>query len=243
MRLEVGGAAEPVEGGLMVRLEVANRGDSAAARVDVAGDLFGHHAEAALPGGVAAGAAQSVWLHFPVGPPRPGVHALALHLRYPGRSAAEPASQRAYLLLALGARADSPLDVWAEPASFETSGALAVQVRSRDGAGHRVRLRVLAPAGLNALGEPDVEVPAQGAATAVVPLIRTGPSRREAHEVLVLAATEDGGVATTAVARATVALVPHVPVLPRLRPFLAATGALLLAAAVAAEVRARWRAR
>jgi hypothetical protein len=226
----------------MVRVEVANRGDADAVRLDVEGEIFGHHAQATLPGGVAAGAAETVWLHFPVRPPRPGVHALALHLGYAVAGTAAAASQRACVLLELGARADPPVRVSASPASFETNGALRIDVRSVDGAAHRVRVRVLAPRGLNALEEPVVSVPPAGAATVRVPLIRTGPSRRDTLELIVLAATEVAGVESTAEAAASVALVPHVAVLPRLRPLLAAAGALLLAAAVAAEVWSRWRA-
>lgn len=241
VRLEVAGEVEPAEGALMVRVDVANRGDAGAARVEVEGEIFGRYAQAALPGGLGAGEAGSVRLRFPVRPPRPGVHALALHLRYPVTGAADPASQRACLLLALGARADPPIRVEVGPASFETSGTLRVDVQSTDGRAHLVRLRVLAPRGVNALEEPELSVPGAGTAAARVPLVRTGPSRSETHPLIVLAATEAAGVETTAVARSSVRLVPHAPVLPRLRPLLAAAGALLLAAAVAAEVWSRWR--
>ena len=53
---------------------------------------------------------------------------------------------------------------------------------------------------------------------------------------------EPGIAASTAVARATAELFPHVPVFPRLRLPLAVLGALLLATAVAAELWQRWRA-
>ena len=241
MRLDVGGAVEPSADGLLVRLDVSNRGDVPATRIDVEGELFGHHAEGSLPAGVRAGASRSLWLHFPLPPSRPGVHAVALHLRYPVDGAAEPASQRAYLLVALGARAESPLRVSAAPASFETKGALRVELESADGSTHQARVRVLAPRGVNVLEQAEVSVPAQGTAVARVPLIRTGPSRRERHDLIVLAESTTDGVASTAVARATAELFPHVPVLPRLRVPLAVLGALLLAAAVAAELWRRWK--
>ncbi len=74
-----------------------------------------------------AGEAESVWLRFPVRPPRPGVHALALHLRYAVTGAADPASQRACLLLTLGARADPPIRVRSRSSwrCFRTPSALA----------------------------------------------------------------------------------------------------------------------
>jgi hypothetical protein len=233
---------EPSPEGLLVRLDLSNRGDAAATRVDVEGELFGHHAEATLSAGLRAGATERMWLHFPVPPPRPGVHALALHLRYPVPGVADPASQRAYLLVALEARAETPLSISAQPATFETAGRLRVALTATDGARHTARLRVLAPRGLNALEEPQVAVPAQGSATAEVPLIRSGPSRSASYELILLAATEVDGVETTAVARASAQLVPHAPVLPRVRIPLAVAGALLLAAAAAAEMWSRWKA-
>lgn len=238
VRLEAAGFVEPADHGLVVRVEVSNRGDAPAARLEVEGEIFGHHAQSALPGGVAAGATEPLWLHFPVQPPRPGVHALALHLAHPV-DGGPAASRRACLLLELGARATPPVRVAAAPASFETSGALRLELRSADGRAHEVRVRVLPPRGLNALEEPLVRVPAAGGAELAVPLIRTGASRRERLDVVVVAATETDGVASTAVAETSVELVPHEPVLPRARPVLAAAGALLLAAAVGAEVWTR----
>jgi hypothetical protein len=240
VRLDVGGAVEPSPDGLLVRLDVSNRGDQAAPRVDVEGELFGHYAQSTLPAGVGAGATQSLWLHFPVAPPRPGVHAVALHLSYPAAAARDPASQRAYLLVALGARAEPALRVSAAPARFETAGTLRVELQGTGGAAQAARVRVLAPRGLNVLGEPEVTVPAGGAAVAEVPLIRTGPSRSERQELILLAVTTTAGVDSTAVGRAEVELVPHRPLMPRLRIPLAVAGALLLAAAVAAEMWRRW---
>jgi hypothetical protein len=240
--LEVGGAVESSAQGLMVRLDVANRGDVAAERLDAEGELFGYHAEGALAGGLAAGQARSLWLHFPLPPPRPGLHALALHLRYPVPGASEAASQRAFLLLALGARVEPALRLSVAPAAFETSGALAVALESADGQAHAVRVRVLAPRGVNVLQDPEVEVPARGTATARVPLIRGGPSRRERQGLVVLAATTVNGVESTQAATTTVDLVPHLPLLPRLRVPLAVAGVVLLAAAVTLELLLRSRA-
>jgi hypothetical protein len=238
VRLEVAGAAEPAADGLLVRVDVTNKGDRAAGRLDVEGELFGEYAESSLFAGVQPGATQSVWLHFETPPPRPGVHALALHLRYPVINVHEPASQRAYLLLALGATADSPLRLAAAPARFETAGTLRVDLSATDGAAHAARVRVLAPRGLNVLESRQVVVPAGGTAPVEVPLIRTGGSRSERLELIVLAATTTDGIESTATALAGVELFPHRPLLPRLRVPLVVAGALLLAAAVAAEL---WR--
>jgi hypothetical protein len=238
VRLEVAGDVEPAEDGLLVRVDVTNKGDRPAGRIDVEGELFGHYAESSLFAGVQPGSTQSAWLHFTAAPPRPGVHALALHLRYPVIDVHQPASQRAFLLLALGARAESPLRVSAAPARFETAGTLRVELGASDGAAHVARVRVLAPRGLNVLETREVTVPAGGTAQAEVPLIRTGASRGERLELIVLAATATGGVESTATALAQVELFPHRPLLPRLRIPLTVAGGLLLAAAVAAEL---WR--
>jgi hypothetical protein len=239
VRLEVAGAAEPGGDALMVRVDVTNRGASEASRLDVEGELTGHYAEGRLAAGVPAGATRTVWLHFPVRPPRAGVHAVALHLRYPVRGATEPASQRAFLLLVLGADVPPAVRLSAAPAVFETSGELAVTLESADGRPHAARLRVLTPRGVNALLAPEVAVPAAGAASARVPLLRTGPSRAERLRLVLLAeATVENGQSTAA-GTAEVQLVPHRPLLPRLRIPLAVAGALLLAAAVALEARRR----
>jgi hypothetical protein len=207
--------------------------------VDIEGELFGDYAEASLFAGVQPGATQSVWLHFATPPPRPGVHAVALHLRYPAIDVHQPASLRAFLLLPLGGAAASPLRVSAATARFETTGALRVELSAADGATHSARVRVLAPRGLNVLASPEVAVPAGGAAAVEVPLIRTGPSRSEKLDLVVLAATTTGGLESTATAPARVELFLHRPLLTRLRIPLAVAGALLLAAAIALELRRR----
>jgi hypothetical protein len=239
VRLEVTGAAEPGDGELMVRVDVANRGSTDAPRLDVQGELLGHHAEGNLASGVAAGGTQSVWLHFPVRPSRPGVHAVALRLGYPVPDASEPESHAAFLLLALGADVPPALRLSPGPAVFETSGRLPVRVESADGRAHTARVRVVTPRGLNALEEPVVEVPASGAATVQVPLLRTGPSRDDLLGLVVLASTAVDGRHGTVAATADVRLVPYRPLLPRLRPAIVAAGVLLVLAAVAAEVRFR----
>ncbi len=114
-----------------------------------------------------------------------------------------------------------------------------VYFKASDGRPHAARLRVLTPRGVNALAAPEVAVPAAGAATARVPLLRTGPSRPERLGLVVLAAATVEDRQSTAAGTAEVQLVPHRPLLPRLRIPLAVAGVLLLAAAVALEVRRR----
>src|SRR6185295_11581516 len=192
VRLDVGGALEPVDIGLRVRLDVTNHGDAAALRVDVEAEIFGVYAEGRLPGPLAPGATQSVRLDFATAAPeRPGIHALALHLRYPVSGQTETASQRAYLLLGLGPHGPPAVRLTPRPSSFETSGALDVDLESADGRPHTVQVRVLGPRGVNALAAASAAVPAQGSTRATVRLIRTGPSRSERLGVVVLASSTD----------------------------------------------------
>jgi hypothetical protein len=244
VRLDVAGALEPAGEGILVRVDLKNGGDAAAQRVDVEGELLGQHAEGHVPSGLAAGAAESVRLHFLVEGPRPGVHALALHLRYPLPGQAEPVSQRAYLLLALGARPEPAVRLTVLPAALETAGPLPVRLESADGRAHLVRLRVLTPRGVNALAEVEAAVPAAGTARAEVPLVRAGPARRAAEGpallgVVVLAASTDDGVENTAAATATVSVTPYEPWMPRLRIPIAVTAVLLLLSAALLELRRR----
>lgn len=240
MRLDVGGALEPADLGLRVRLDVTNHGDAAADHVEVEAEIFGVYAEGRVPGPLAPGATQSVRLDFvAAAPTRPGVHALALHLRYPVGGQTEAASQRAYLLLALGTHGPPAVRLAPRPSSFETSGALDVDLESADGRPHTVQVRVLGPRGVNPLAEASARVPAQGSARATVPLIRTGPSRTERLGIVVLARSTDDGVDDTAAATAVVDLVAHKPWMPRLRIPIAVVSVALLLAAAALEFRRR----
>lgn len=219
-------------------MTVANHGDAAATGVVLEGELSGAVAQAALPTPLAAGASQDVELGFPSGVPRPGVHGLALDLRYSrsGAGAAEPSSQRAYLLLAIGANPAPPVHLHVPDAHMTHSAEVPVHLESADGAAHRVRLRVLTPRGLNAL-EPEttVDVPAAGSVTAPVRVVRAGAAPGSRAGLVVLASEVDGPVERTAAATGTVEVQTASPWLPRARRPLLAAALALLAAAVAAE--------
>jgi hypothetical protein len=240
VRLEVAGEVRLAEGALVVRVDLANRGLLGARGVEVEGELFGERRQAVLPGVLAAGATRPVELAFPGGAPRPGVHALALHLRYvPGDAAgAAPASQRAYLLLALGANPPAPVRLSLPDATLTRYAVVPVRLESADGAAHRVKLRALAPRGVNALApEEVVEVPPSGSATASLRVVRAGAPPASQAGIVVLAAEVGGAVERTAAATARVALLPpRAPWLPRLRAPLLATALALLFAAVAVEL-------
>jgi hypothetical protein len=245
-RLEVSGEVVGRAPRLEVRVLVSNRGDQAATPLTVVGELLGERREARLVRGVGPGAAEAVVLDFAPSPPRAGSHALTLLLEHPvdgGLDAAgnpPMASQRAYLLLALGARPDPAVRIEVASASIDVFGELPVRLLSADGDAHRVAVRALTARGLRVVESPEaVEVPAAGAVTLSFRLARAGAPRGTHHGVLVVAETVDGPLARTSVATAPVDVVPDPSLLPRLRGPILFVAILLLSAAALAEWRRR----
>jgi hypothetical protein len=220
VRLDVSGQLRAEDDRLVVRVDVVNRGDASARALRVEGELLGARSEAALAEDLPARAVRSVELRFPQEVPRPGVHPLALHLRYTAEGAAGHApavSQRAYLLLAVGANPPPSVRLDVPDARLARHTVLPIRLESADGAAHRVRLRALAPRGLNALAP---EAP---------PASQAG--------IVVLAVEVDGSLARTAAATGRVVVVaPPRPWLPRLRVPLLVSALALLAAAVLREL-------
>jgi hypothetical protein len=246
VRFEVGGAVESAGGALDVRVDMTNSGETAAATVDVRGELGDAVDQLSIEGGVPAGATRSVRFHFETVPPRPGIHVLGLRLDYTEEAArgrtVTTASQRAFLLLSIGANPPPALRVSAGESSLETSGAVKVTVESADRAPHRVRLSVLTPRGLNANTPVEMDVPATGPVSAAVSVLRGSVPRPSRQGVLVVAEAMDGDLAQAAVATTVVDVEGDPAWLPRLRqPIAGAAIALLLAAGVL-EWRARGRA-
>jgi len=246
--LDVSGSVVKVAPRLEVRVVVTNRGDKPAAPLDVTGELLGQQQAARLAEGVLPGAEGAVVLGFDVAAAPPGVHALTLLLEHPVEGAPDAAgnpplaSQRAWLLLALGANADPPARIEALPATIDVRGTVEVTLESADGRPRRVRLRALAARGLRVEGEPaDLELPARGTVKASVTLVRAGAARGTRHAILLLAEANDGGLARACVATAVVEVAPDPSLLPRLRVPLAVLGGLLLAVALGREAWRRWR--
>ena len=245
VKFEVGGAVESADEGLDVRVDVINGGDVAATSVDVRGELGDEVDQVALPNGVPARATRSVLFRF-ARVPRAGVHVLGLRLDYteaaaPGRTPVTT-SQRAYLLLSLGASSAAALRLSAAEASIGTRGTVPVRLESADGAAHRVRVRVLTPRGLNADSPVEVAVPAAGAATAEIPVLRGNVPRPSRQGILVVAEVLGEEVAQANVAATLVHVAPDPALLPKLRwPLAVVVLALLLAAGVM-ETRSRRRA-
>jgi hypothetical protein len=242
VRFEVGGAVESADETLEVRVDVINGGDLAATTVDVRGELGDEMDQIALPKGVPAGATRSILFRF-ARVPRPGVHVLGLRLDYteaaaPGRTPVTT-SQRAYLLLSLGANPGDALRLSAGEASIRTRGMVPVRLESADGASHRVRVRVLTPRGLNAESPVEVEVPAAGAAMAEVPILRGNVPRESRQGILVVAEVVGTDLAQASVVATLVHVAPDPALMPRLRWPLAALVVVLLVAAAVVEARSR----
>ena len=247
--LDVSGSVVSVAPQLEVRVVVKNRGDRRAAPVDVAGELLGERAAARLASGVAPGGEGAVLLVFSPRAARPGTHALTLVLEHPVAGPADAAgnppvtSQMAWLLVALGQGAPPPVRLAARPLRLDVRADLRVSVESADGAPHRVRLRVHAARGLRAEGDGvDIAVPARGAASTALPVVRAGAERGSRHAVLLVAESTDGPLARTAVAAVPVEIAPFPSILPRIRLAVLAVGLLLLGVALGFEGWRRFRA-
>jgi hypothetical protein len=242
-RFEVSGTVEAAENGLAVRVSLKNVGDRGTGSVTVEGELLGRRQEGSLDQGVPAGESRSLLLRYPPEVPRRGVHPLTLLVDFteptPGADGSPPAeSQRAFLLLALGANPPPAVRVDAAEGRLETRSSLAVGLESLDGAPHRVRLRVLTPHGLRAENPPaDVGVPAVGRVLVTIPLLRSGAPRGSRQGVLVVAEASDGPLARTTVTTGVVEIAPDPALMPRLRRPLLVLAGLLLASAAALEFR------
>lgn len=246
--LDVSGTVVSIAPRLEVRVVVTNRGDRAAVPVEVTGELLGERQEARLTQGVAPGEAAAVVLGFAPAALRPGVHALTLLLEHPiegppdGAGSPPVASQRAWLLLALGASPPQAVRLLADSLRLDVAGALRVHVESADGAPHRVRVRALTARGLRADGDgAELAVPAQGRGSVTLPLVRAGAPRGSRHAVLLVAETLDGPLVSTTVLAAPVEVAADPSRLPRLRMPLLVLALLLLATAFGFEAWRRLR--
>ena len=240
--LDVSGSVVSVAPRLEVRVVVTNHGDREAAPLEVVGELLGELRSARLAGGVAPGGEGAVLLSFAPASARPGTYALALLLEHPvegtpdGAGNPPVASQRAWLLVALGASPPPAVRLEADPLRLDVRGDLAVRLESADGEPHRVRLRALPARGLRAEGDgADVAVPARGTAPAALPLVRAGAARGSRHAVLLVAEATDGPLARTAVLAAPVEVAPFPSRLPHLHVPLLVLGVLLVAVALGFE--------
>jgi hypothetical protein len=244
--LDVAGAVAATSPRLAVRVTLTNRGARPAGPVDVQGELFGEAQAARLPGTLAPRASGSVTLEFGTPAPRPGLHALTLLVEHPlegtpdGAGNPQMASQRAFVLLALGASPGPAVRMRAEPLQLDVRGSLVVHLESADGEPRRVRLRALTARGIRSEGGPvEVDVPARGELRTELALARAGAARGTEHALLLVAETPELDVSRTAVAAATVAVAADPSWLPRLRAPLLGLGIVLIAVALGFEL---WKA-
>jgi hypothetical protein len=247
--LDVSGSVVSVDPRLEVRVVVRNRGDRPAAPLEVAGELLGERSEARLADGVRPGAEGAILLAFTPTAPRPGVHALTLLLEHPVEGLPDGAgnlpvvSQRAWLLLALGANPPPAVRLVPGALRLDVRGDLPLRVESADGLPHRVRVRAVAARGLRAEGEgAEVAVAARRPAAVALPLVRAGAPRGSRHAVLLVSETLDGPAARADVLPATVDVAEDPALLPRLRTPVLALGLALVAFALAFEAWRRLRA-
>jgi hypothetical protein len=243
-RFEVSGSVTVTDESLDVRVDVRNSGDAPAAPLTVLGELFGERRQARFETGLGPGQATSAHLLFPLAVPRPGVHALPLLLEYPEGGPADAAgnpplaSQRAYLLLALGGTAEPAVRIDVPEMRLDTRGDLRVGLSSLDGAPHRVSLRVLTARGVRTDGPPlEVEVPARGTVAPTVVLMRSGAPRGTRHGILLVAGTLDGVLERTSVATSIVEIAPDPGLMPALWRPLVVLALLLLVHSAVLEVR------
>lgn len=245
-QLDVSGEVLATAPRLVVQVRVANRGDAAAGAVDLTGELLDQRREARLAAGIAPGRSAAVVLEFDAAGATPGVHALTLLLEHPLPGVRDAAgnpplsSQRAWLLVALGASPGPAVRLDAKPVRIDVRARLEVSLASVDGLPHRVHLRALTARGLRAEAEGvELSVPPAGAVTAQLGLMRAGAPRGTRHGVLLVAETREGPPLRTTVVVATVEVAADPSLLPRLRWPLLILAVLLLLWVLAAEA---WRA-
>lgn len=247
LAFDVTGAVSAAEdGGLEVRIDLTNRGPSAAAPLTLHAELEGKYDEGRLEGETAPGAMRSIAFRFDALPTEPGVHPLALRLDFaPAGRPSEALSQAAYLLVALGANPPPAVRLTVHTLELGDLDPLRVGVESADGNPHRVRLRVITPRGLNP-EPPEVEadVPAAGAVLVDLPLLRAGAPRLSRQGVVVVAQTVESGPLRTSVATGTVVVKGDPAILPqeyagsRVRTWMIAAAVVLLLLAAIQEWRA-----
>ena len=240
--LDVSGEVIATAPRLELRVLVTNRGDQPAPSIDLTGELLGERRARRIPTPLDARQSAAVVLDFDVSSAPQGVHALTLLLEHPlpgtPDAAGNPplASQRAWLLVALGAPVAPALRIGAEPATIEVRGDVAASLESADGRPHCARLRALCPRGLRAEAPPvRLDVPATGALRTRLAIQRAGAPRGSRHGVLLVAETCEAPVWTSVVA-VPVEVAPDHAWLPRLRRPLLALVFVLLAVVVGAEV-------
>ncbi len=243
-QLEVSGTVVSPSPLLRVRVAIRNRGDRAAAPLDVTGELLGQRREARVAS-LAPGASAPIVLEYDAARARPGLHALVLLLEHPVEGAADAAgnpplaSRRAFVPVAFGRSAEPAVRLTLSAEPLDVSGWLDAGLESMDGAPHRIRVRAFTARGLRSDGEGAlVAVAGAGKTVARLPLVRAGAPRGTRHDVLVVAEAEDGPLARATVASASILVTPDPSILPHVRAAMLVLGLALLGLALGVEA---WR--
>jgi hypothetical protein len=242
-RLDIAGVVNGVtDDAIGIRVGLTNRGPEVARKLSVRGSLFGEASEARLEGELGVGGTRELLLSFPTAHGAPGLHAVELMLDYSTgpREAALPFTQPAWVMIAIGEQVQPSVKLRLGPGRVDTAGRLEVGLESADGAAHRVRLSVTTPPGLR--GRPSVEsvdVPARGEVTTPVWLFRVDAPWNSQQGLLVVARDENGPLVRTSVAAGSAQIGSDPARLPRWRRALVGVAFLLLAAALAVELRRR----
>jgi hypothetical protein len=241
VRLQTAGAVVSGPPRVEVRVDLANLGDAPAHGVTIEAELRGQRQVSKLEEDLPPQVGGNATFAFDVGALAPGVYPLALHVQYARSSASgDNASQRGYLLLALGANPRPAVRLSVPEVRLDTLAPIPVRVESADVRPHRIRLRMLAPRGLQPFGpEPEVSVPQFGSVTAEMKVLRGGVPRPSMQGLVLLAETIGETPANASAATATVEVQADPAWMPRLRWWLLALAALLLAAAGYRERRRR----
>jgi len=243
VRLDVAGSVGNIsEDTIEIRVDLVNRGTDPAQQIAVTGELLAHEAQASLSLPLGAGQTRSLTLSFPLEGATPGVHAVVLMIDYrtgPDATATR-CSQPAWVLIALGEQAEPSVKLHLTDARVQVTGDLDVVLESADGAAHRVQLAVKTTRSLRADPvESVVEVPAKGTLAKSVRLFRVDAPWNSRQGLLVIARDDTGPLLRTAIAAGAAQLSADPALLPRLRRPLVGVALLLLAFAVAAEIRRR----
>jgi hypothetical protein len=243
VRLVMTGAVQSGPPRVAVRVDLANAGDVPAEGVSIEAELLGQRQVSRLEEPLPPEVGGSAVFTYEVGDVRPGVYPLALHVQYArSATAGDTASQRGYLLLALGANPPPAVRLAVRDVRLDSRAPVVVRIESADHSRHRVRLRMLAPRGLQPFGpEPEVDVPPFGSATTEMPVLRGGAPRPSHQGLVMLAETIGEPVANASAGTAVVEVLPDPAWMPRLRWPLFALAALLIVAAGYAEKRRRDR--
>jgi hypothetical protein len=245
VRFDLSGGAEAVGGRLRVWVDVVNRAESPVFDLLVDGELAGGFAKAPLDETLAPGERGRVELSFPPRVPRPGLHALILHVDF--RTGEPPApkdttrsSQLGFLLLPLGGQPPPALALRVQPGEVVFRGQSRVELESLDGVDHTIQLRVHTARGLAAHPrELELALPGGGKTAVDVELLRSSAPDDTRHGILVEARVLDGPLSRTAVSVGVVDVRRRPNRVRSLARPLLAVAAAAVVAALLLEIRGR----